>query len=435
MPCTNNAEFALPDALVSERAARWQVQRERFAGSAFYQRHHPQAPLTLPTSLADIAQMPFTDKEQLRADQAAYPPFGSYLAHPRNRVTRLHRTSGTSGQAMNLALSPHDAKLQAKVAGRAQSAAGLGPGDIVVHCLNYQLWMGGLTDHLGLEATGALVVPFGTGHTTLLIQTIRELGINAISCTPSYPARLAQVLAEQSPAIAPSDLGLRKAFMGGEPGLDDPVFRQRLADIWGMQAMNSNYGVSDFLCNFAGQCTLQNDLHFMAMDVAYPELVVPGQTTVVPWEAGSEGELVLTHLDRECQPLLRFRSGDLIRLGATDRCACGRGSPRFQVIGRTDDMIVVRGVNAFPSVVAAAINRCEELNGEYRIRLPHPPPYDRLPLEVELADNNPLSDELSAQLSRRLSDTLRLGVLLTLLPGGALGRNEGKTRRVIREYN
>ncbi|MDP7569038.1 MAG: hypothetical protein QF677_03960, partial [Arenicellales bacterium] len=100
-----------------------------------------------------------------------------------------------------------------------------------------------------------------------------------------------------------------------------------------------------------------------------------------------------------------------------------------------DDMIVVRGVNAFPSVVAAAINRCKELNGEYRIRLPHPPPYDRLPLEAELADNNPLSDELSAQLSRRLSDTLRLGVLLTLLPGGALGRNEGKTRRVIREYN
>ena len=93
MPCTDGAEIALPDALVSERAARWQVQRERFAGSAFYQRHHPQAPLTLPTSLADIAQMPFTDKEQLRADQAAYPPFGSYLAHPRNRVTRLHRTS------------------------------------------------------------------------------------------------------------------------------------------------------------------------------------------------------------------------------------------------------------------------------------------------------------------------------------------------------
>lgn len=435
IPYTDDAEFALPAELGSEREARWQLQRERFAGSAFYQLHHPQAPLTLPASLAGIVEMPFTDKEQLRADQAACPPFGNYLACPSYRVTRLHRTSGTSGQAMNLALSPHDAELQAKVAARAQSAAGLGPGDTIVHCLNYQLWMGGLTDHLGLEATGALVVPFGTGNTALLIRTIQELGINAISCTPSYPAHLAQVLAEQFLPMTPQDLGLRKAFMGGEPGLDDPVFRERLAGIWGMQVMNSNYGVSDFLCNFAGQCTVQNDLHFMAMDVAHPELVVPGKTIVVPWEAGSEGELVLTHLDRECQPLLRFRTGDLVRLSATDRCACGRGSPRFQVVGRTDDMIVVRGVNAFPSVIAAAINRCQELNGEYRIRLSQPPPYDHLPLEAELADNNQLSDELSAELDRRLSDTLRMDVSLTLLPSGALGRNEGKTRRVIREYS
>ena len=143
-----------------------------------------------------------------------------------------------------------------------QSAAGLGPDDTVVHCLNYQLWMGGVTDHLGLEETGAMVVPFGTGGTELLIRTIRELGINAISCTPSYPARLADVLREHFPDIEPKSLGLRKAFMGGEPGLDDPAFRARLYETWGMRAMNSNYGVSDFLCNFAGQapnrtiCTL-----------------------------------------------------------------------------------------------------------------------------------------------------------------------------------
>ncbi|HJP05931.1 MAG TPA: hypothetical protein QF882_00600 [Arenicellales bacterium] len=435
MPCTDGAEFALPHELAAERQARWQIQRQRLGSSAFYQRHHPQAPFTLPTSVAALGELPFTDKTQLRADQTAHPPFGSYLGCTTEQVTRLHRTSGTSGQAMNLALSSHDATLQAKIAGRAQSAAGLGPGDIVVHCLNYQLWMGGLTDHLGLEATGALVVPFGTGSTELLIRTIGELGINAISCTPSYPARLAQVLAEHFPQISPRDLGLRKALMGGEPGLDDPVFRQRLADTWGMQAMNSNYGVSDFLCNFAGQCTTQHDLHFMAMDVALPELVVPGESTGVPWEAGAEGELVLTHLDRECQALLRFRTGDLIRLSATDRCACGRGAPRFQVIGRTDDMVVIRGVNAFPSVVASAINSCAELNGEYRIRLAHPPPYDRLPLEVELAESVAPHDDLVGALGRRLGDTLRLSVALTLLPSGTLERSEGKTRRLIREYN
>ena len=434
MPCTPRAEFALPHELAQERQARWQVQRERLAASPFYQQHHRDAPLRLPATLAGISELPFTDKEDLRRDQAAHPPFGSYLAGAAESVTRLHRTSGTTGQAMNLALSAHDAKLQAEVAGRAQSAAGLGPGDTVVHCLNYQLWMGGLTDHLGLEATGALVVPFGTGATELLIRTIRELGINAISCTPSYPVRLAEVLSEHFPDIEPKSLGLRKAFMGGEPGLDDTAFRARLYDTWGMRAMNSNYGVSDFLCNFAGQCTEQNDLHFVAADVALAELVVPDEGTVVPWEAGSDGELVLTHLDRECQPLLRFRTGDLVRLTATERCACGRGAPRFKVVGRTDEMIVVRGVNGCPSVVAGAVNACPELIGEYRIRLLHPPPYDRLPLEVELAQGHEASDALCEALSRRLGNTLRLGVALTVLASGTLARTEGKTRRLIKEY-
>ena len=434
MPCTPGADFALPQELAVQREARWQIQRERLAASAFYQHQHRDAPLCLPSTLADIADLPFTKKEDLRKDQAAHPPFGSYLAAASDIVTRLHRTSGTTGQAMNLALSAHDARLQAEVAGRAQSAAGLEPSDIVVHCLNYQLWMGGVTDHLGLEETGAMVVPFGTGGTELLIRTIQELGINAISCTPSYPARLAEVLREHFPDIEPKSLGLRKAFMGGEPGLDDPAFRSRLHEIWGMQAMNSNYGVSDFLCNFAGQCTEQNDLHFMADDVAFAELVVPGEDANVSWEAGSEGELVLTHLDRECQPLVRFRTGDLIRLTATERCTCGRGAPRFRVIGRTDEMIVVRGVNAFPSVVAAAVNACPELNGEYRIRLAHPPPYDRLPLEVELAQDHDANDLLCDALSQRLRDALRLGVALTLLDSGTLERTEGKTRRLIKEY-
>ena len=434
MPCTPGAEFALPQDLAAERETRWQIQRERLAASAFYQRHHRDAPLRLPATLEGIAELPFTNKEDLRKDQATYPPFGSYLAASPESVTRLHRTSGTTGQAMNLALSAHDAKLQAEIAGRAQSAAGLGPDDTVVHCLNYQLWMGGVTDHLGLEETGAMVVPFGTGGTELLIRTIRELGINAISCTPSYPARLADVLREHFSDIEPKSLGLRKAFMGGEPGLDDPAFRARLYETWGMRAMNSNYGVSDFLCNFAGQCTEQNDLHLMATDVALTELVVPGEETVVPWEAGSQGELVLTHLDRECQPLVRFRTGDLIQLTATDRCACGRGAPRFRVIGRTDEMIVVRGVNAFPSVVAAAVNACPELNGEYRIRLSHPPPYDRLPLEAELLQDQTPNDDLCDTIRQRLADTLRLGVELTLLPSGTLERTEGKTRRLIKDY-
>ena len=429
-----DADFLPLEKLYDIQSRHWTAQRKRLAGSAFYRQHHPAAPVDLPTQLSDLVELPLTDKNLLRSDQAEHPPFGSYLNYPYDRIVRLHRTSGTSGQAMNLALSRTDTALQAHVAGRSQSAAGLGPGDTVVHCLNYQLWMGGLTDHLGLEATGALVVPFGSGATQLLVRTILDVGINAISCTPSYPARLQQVLAEHFPGLAPVDLGLRKGFMGGEPGLDDPAFRQRLQEVWGMQAMNANYGVSDVLCNFAGQCTHQNDLHFLALDVILPELVDPESSKPLPWEGGQEGELVLTNLYKDSQPLLRFRTGDLVRLTATDICSCGRTAPRFRVIGRTDEMVVVRGVNAFPSSVSAAINQCAELNGEYRVRLRHPAPYDRLPLEAELEHGVVASDALTRILSHTLGEALRLTVELTLLPGGTLPRTEGKTRRLIKEY-
>mgnify|MGYP001025995732 FL=1 len=429
-----NAPFQpLPD-LREVQQNNWDQQRQHLSDSEFYRRYHPAAPFSFPLDLDDIAELPLTDKDMLRTDQSVHPPFGSYLGFPSNRVVRLHRTSGTSGHAMNIALSSADALMQAHIAGRSQSAAGLGPGDIVVHCLNYQLWMGGLTDHLGLESTGALVVPFGSGGSELLIRTILDVGINAISCTPSYPARLEQVITERFPELTPRDLGLRKGFMGGEAGLDDPTFRQRLETVWGMQAMNANYGVSDFLCNFAGQCTDQADLHFLALDVALPELVNVNTSEPQPWRAGTEGELVLTNLSKDCQSLVRFRTGDLVRLTSTDMCQCGRTAPRFRVIGRTDEMIVVRGVNTYPSGVSAAVLSCPELNGEYRIRLTHKGPYDRLPLEVELNNSAHPSDHLLARLSHHIGQVLRLTVELKLLAPGNLPRSEGKTKRVIKEY-
>ena len=429
-----NAPFLPLSELRTVQQNNWARQRQHLASSVFYRRHHPAAPLLFPLELDDIAELPLTDKEMLRTNQSINPPFGSYLGFPPDRVVRLHRTSGTTGQAMNIALSSADALMQAHIAGRSQSAAGLGPGDIVVHCLNYQLWMGGLTDHLGLESTGALVVPYGSGDSELLIRTILDVGINAISCTPSYPARLEQIIAERFPELTPHELGLRKGLMGGEAGLDDPAFRQHLETVWGMQAMNANYGVSDFLCNFAGQCTYQTDLHFLALDVALPELVDVDTSEPQPWRTGSEGELVLTNLSKDCQSLVRFRTGDLIRLTNTDQCQCGRTAPRFRVIGRTDEMIVVRGVNTYPSSVSAAVHSCPELNGEYRIRLTHKGPYHRLPLEVELNSSVPPSAHLAATLSHQIGEVLRLTVALDLLAPGELPRTEGKTKRVIKEY-
>lgn len=426
------AEFADLSTLAAHRQGAWQRQRAYvMRTSALHRRVWAgRAP---PTRLDALAELPLIDKATLRESQHAHPPFGDYLAAPPERIARVHRTSGTTGTAMNLALSARDAQETAVVGARAQSAAGLGPGHRVVHCLNYRLWMGGFTDHTTLEATGATVVPFGVGESRLLVQTIRELAITAISCTPSYPAVLERTIAEHFPGLRPRDLGLRLGLFGGEAGLDDPELRRRIAETWGMEPRNANYGVTDVFCNFAGQTEHDPDLYFMAPDVLHAELIVPGTGAPLPWRAGEQGELVLTHLSRECQPLVRFRTGDIIRLTGTDRAPCGRTAPRFRVVGRSDDMVVVRGINVFPVQIAAVLNREAALSGEYRIVLDAPPPHDVLPVEAELAEGmaagDALADALAAAVKRELGVTARV----TLVPFGALPRSEGKTRRLIRK--
>jgi phenylacetate-CoA ligase len=400
--------------------------------SLFYQRlWNGTSP---PKKLQEIAELPLSDKASLRLAQPASPPFGDYLAARPEKVTRLHRTSGTTGQAMNLALSARDCEITEIVGGRAQTLAGLKAGMMVVHCLNYQMWMGGLTDHLTLERTGATVVPFGVGSTELLIRTIIENGITAISCTPSYPAALEMVIAEKFPQLSPSDLGLKLGLFGGEPGIDDPAFRKRLRDTWGMQPRNANYGVTDVFCNFAAECAYDNALHFVAHDVLHAELIDPDSGTLKQFEPGNSGELVLTHLIRECQPLVRFRTGDIIRIENTEVCKCGCAGFRFRVIGRSDDMVVVRGLNMFPTMVAAVVTSFEELSGDYRIVLDAPPPYDVLPVEVELAEGIQGIDALSLRLERRFKQDLGATIRVKTVPYGTFPRTEGKTKRVLRSY-
>ena len=411
---------------------RWAGQAHYVAAnSAFYGRLWQG--LKPPPEIDDIARLPLTDKAMLRQSQAAAPPFGDYLAATSETVVRLHRTSGTTGQAMNIAQSRGDALQTAEIGARCQRACGLGPGHRVVHCLNYQMWMGGFTDHTTLEATGATVIPFGVGNSDLLVRTIRELEVTAISCTPSYPAVLERVIEEQFPGLEPRDLGLQLGLFGGEAGLDNGTFRKRLEDTWGFGVRNANYGVSDVFCNFAGQCERSNDLHFMALDVLHPEIIDPETGEPWPWREGSEGELVLTHLARQCQPLVRFRTGDIVTLTGTGTCACGRTAPRFRVVGRSDDMVVVRGINVFPTSVAGVINGFEALSGEYRVRLAGPGPYDRLPLEVELAAGREASTELARTVGETIKKEIRVTAELTLLPPFSLPRTQGKTRRIIRE--
>ena len=419
--------------LQPEIERRWQAQRAHVAAhSAFYQRlWQGRRP---PEDLRDLPELPLSDKSQLRISQAEHPPFGDYLAATRSTANRLHRTSGTTGQAMNLALSARDALVTQEVGGRCHRSAGLTPEHTVVHCLNYQMWMGGLTDHMTLEATGALVVPFGVGSTELLIQTIREVGITAISCTPSYPSVLERVIAEKHPGLTPRDLGVKLGLFGGEPGLDDPAFRARLRETWGMEPRNANYGVSDVFSNFAAECPYDTKLHFMAADVLHPELIDPDTDAPILLEAGARGELVLTHLVRDCQPLVRFRTGDIITIGETEPCVCGCTGFRFSVVGRSDDMVVVRGLNMFPSMVAAVLNEIPELSGDYRITLDTPPPYDTLPVSAELAGGVHATPDLARKVEQRIKSKLGATASVTLLPAHSFPRTEGKTKRVIRSF-
>jgi len=432
-PAVPGAEFLDIEEVKRIQRERWAQQAEYVsAQSQFYQQLLNGD--RLPTTLDALESLPFTDKDMIREDQRLHPPFGSYLACETRKICRVHRTAGTSGVAMNLALSKADALMTASVAGRAQSAAGLGPGYRVVHCLNYRLWMGGYSDHAGLEATGATVIPYGVGGTRQLIRVIRELGIDAISCTPSYPKVLEQVIDEQFPEIRPADLGLRLGLFGGEPGLDEPAFRRRLERTWGFKARNANFGVSDVLCNFAAQTEQCEDLHLVACDVLYAELIDPDNCQRWPWQAGQCGELVLTHLAKQAQPLVRFRTGDIVDLTAVDTASCGRSAPRFRVVGRSDDMVVVRGLNLFPAMISGVLHRFAELSGLWRVMLDAPPPYDWLPIEAELQRPldraNSLAERIEAEIKSRLGASARV----SLLEPGSLPRTEGKTRYVFRTY-
>lgn len=432
-PALADAEFLPADDIGRIQRERWQTQADYVADrSAFYRDLYRGT--AIPRALDALEQLPLTDKEAIREDQRRAPPFGTYLACEPREIRRVHRTSGTSGIAMNLALSATDAQMTASVAGRAQRAAGLGPGYRVVHCLNYRLWMGGYSDHAGLEATGATVVPYGVGGTRQLIDTIRELGIDAISCTPSYPKVLEQTLDEHFPGLRPVDLGLRLGLFGGEPGLDEPAFRARLESTWGFKARNANFGVSDVLCNFAAQTEHCEDLHLVACDLLFPELIEPESGNRLPWQAGQRGELVLTHLAKQAQPLIRFRTGDIVDLTATDPAPCGRTAPRFRVVGRADDMVVVRGINLFPAMISGVLHRYEILSGLWRTVLETPPPYDALPLEVELGHPVDAPAELAERLENEIKARLGARARVTLLEPGSLPRSEGKTRYVFRHH-
>jgi phenylacetate-CoA ligase len=408
-----------------------------WAHSAFYQAKFAEAGVGRAAirDLADLPLLPFTEKDECRRSQAEQPPFGSYLAAEPEQVIRAHKTSGTTGRALYVALTRRDRNVMTECGARAYWASGLRPGDRVAHCLNYRLWVGGYSDHDSLETTGATVVPFGVGETALLIQTIRELGINAISATPSYMLPLAE--AARARGLEPRDLGLRKGFFGAEPGMGESGVRVRMEETWGLRAMDANFGMADVLSIMGSECEERAGLHFHAQGYVAVELIEPESGAPLAISDGAEGELVYTHLYKEAQPMVRYRARDVVRILGTEPCTCGRTSFRFRILGRSDDMLHVRGVNVFPTGVGNVLARLsDQLSGEFLIVVDHPPPHQYLRVQVELVEG--LTPELAGDVPERITQALRQHLSFRaepeLVPYGTIPRTEGKARRVLRTY-
>ena len=389
-------------------------------------------------SMQDLSLLPFTTKKDLRKSQKNTAPFGDFLAAPVENVNRVHRTSGTTGSFIYTALTRRDLDLTHDCGARAFWAGGLRPGHRVVHCLNYCMWMGGYTDHANLETTGATVIPFGVGNSSQLIRIIRDAGINAISSTPSYPKHLETVIEKEFKGLSPSDLGLELGLFGGEPGLENPVYRERMESVWGMKAQNANYGVSDVLCNFASVCPENYKLHFLGQGALLLQLIDPLTRKDIPVRAGAVGEMVLTHLKKEAQPLVRYRTSDLMEILETGPCECGRTGFRFRIVGRADDMLHVKGINVFPNGVAMVLqNLVPEVTGEFQIILDHPSPYTSLNVTVEQGARVKPDEmaDLKFKIETRIKETLNFKGIVTLTKPDSIERTAmGKARRVIRTY-
>ena len=413
---------------------KWGKQRAYVAHhSRFYQCKLGQR-LQQNLRLDDLQDLPLTDKEEIRQSQQADYPYGDYIACPPKYVVRLTRTSGTTGRALVLANTRSDLDIIAQQGGRGMYASGLRPGDRVVHCLNYCLWTGGVTDHMILEATGATVIPFGVGNTKLLINIIAELGVTAISCTPSYPALLEKVLREEFNK-SPRELGLRLALFGGEPGLDNPEFRRGLEERWGFGARNANFGMSEVMSIMGSQCEHTTDLHYLSGDVVFYEILDPNTGERLDVVDGVTGELVCTHLAKECQPLIRYRTRDVITVTGAERCACGRTLFRFRVTGRTDEMFNVRGVNVFPTAVQRVVLGYSDLtSGQFRILLDGPGPYHRIHIRAEAAERLDTAEWESASrvLEQAVRESLGASAVVEIIPFESLDRTDGKTSLIER---
>jgi phenylacetate-CoA ligase len=369
-------------------------------------------------SLDEIAELPFTTKDDFRANY----PFGLF-AVPRAEVVRVHMSSGTTGRPVVTGYTRADLELWGECMERVLRAAAVGPGDVLQNAYGYGLFTGGMGLHLGAERIGCLIVPTSSGVTQRQVMLMRDLGTTILTCTPSYALVLAEALAKEG---ALGELRLRAGFFGAEPWSDG--LRRQLSrglnaepfDLYGLTELGGP-GV-------AVECAEHTGLHIFE-DHFYAEVVDP--ETGLPLATGLEGELVLTSLRREASPVIRYRTRDRTIL-VEDPCPCGSPFRRMlRVRGRTDDMLVVRGENVFPSQLEAILLEVEGLTANYHLVVDRQATrLDTLEIRIEAAEGVDRAG-LGELAQRRVRETIGLGVQVEALPPGTLPRSEGKAKRIV----
>ncbi|MBR5336619.1 MAG: phenylacetate--CoA ligase [Lachnospiraceae bacterium] len=373
--------------------------------------------------IEDINKLPYTTKQDLRDNY----PFGLF-AVPRSEIVRIHASSGTTGKATVVGYTRKDIETWQECVARILVMGGLDHDDIVQISYGYGLFTGGLGAHYGVENLGATVVPMSTGNTKKQITMMEDFGVTAICCTPSYLMYLTEALEENGMV---DKIKLKKAFLGAEPWTEN--MRREIESRLHISA-HDIYGLSEVMGpGVAGDCKFHTGLH-IAEDHFYPEIIDP--ETLEPVKEGETGELVFTTLTKEALPLFRYRTKDLTSI-TYEKCECGRTSARISRFkGRSDDMLIIRGVNVFPSQVEAALLEVAETTPNYMLVVDRVNNLDTLDVLVEVEERF-FSDDIGEleRLSKKIAHTLQqaLGIQpkVKLVEPKSIERSEGKAKRVI----
>jgi phenylacetate-CoA ligase len=422
----------LSEQLQIDAAAYRDQVRYLFAHSEFYRQRlqtagFPDAHSVGP--LERIQDLPFTEKDELRATQADAPPFGAHLACNPDDLIRVYSTSGTTGVPCYIGLTPRDLDMYATNVARGYTAAGFRKGQRIAVGFNAGPFVAGAV-YYGFDKIGCNVIPVGTGNTERLIGAIRHLGATGISCTPSYGLYLIDWCREHG--LEARTLGLRNMITAAEPGGGDPMIRERIETAFGCRVRES-MGIGDISLSVWAEDDDGHGMNLAARGFVHVELIDPQTGRNVPWEHEARGELVYTALRREAMPLLRFRSRDHVVVNMQPN-PTGRTGPRIRCVGRTDDMLIVRGVNLYPTAIRGVLADFRPQVAEiFRIRprtrgVAQQPP---LPIVVELGPSVTAEPE---GLRQRLIDEIRTRLLVNadvqLVPYGSLPRDTYKSRLV-----